>query len=395
MNAVTKIDEKAAKLEMESPAQPAPTAPVSITPPPLQEAPAPQRKKRRGGRFALMLALPLLLAVGGGYVWVTGGRYQETENANLKQARVSISADAAGRIVEVDVADNQSVKKGDVLFKIDPEPYKIALTQADAAVASARLSVEQLRAAYSQAMAQEKSAASEVDYAQSQFDRASDLAKKGINTTSSLDQARNDLDKARQQLAVAQQGIASAKAALGGDPAIETDKHPAVLVALARRDKAAYDLSQTTVRAPADGVVYQAASFKVGQYVGTGTALFSLVETGDTWIDANFKETQLTHMKPGQKAEVVLDTYPDHTFHATVEAIGAGTGAEFSLLPAQNATGNWVKVTQRIPVRLKLDGDAGNLALRTGMSANVDVDTGVTRGFSGLFGGHAVAAEGK
>ncbi|MBN9271066.1 MAG: HlyD family secretion protein, partial [Mesorhizobium sp.] len=305
------------------------------------------------------------------------------------------SADAAGRIVEVDVADNQTVKKGDVLFKIDPRPYKIALAQADAAVASARLSVEQLRAGYSQAMAQEKSAASEVDYAQSQFDRASDLAKKGINTTSSLDQARNDLDKARQQLAVAQQGIESAKAALGGDPAIETDKHPAVLVALAQRDKAAYDLAQTTVSAPAGGVIYQAASFRVGQYVATGTPLFSLVETGDTWIDANFKETQLTHMKPGQKAKVVLDTYPDRTFQATVEAIGAGTGAEFSLLPAQNATGNWVKVTQRIPVRLKLDDNAGKLALRTGMSADVDVDTGVTRGFSGLFGGHAVAAEGE
>lgn len=395
MNAVTKIDEKAATLEMESPAQPA--APVSVTPPPMQEeVPVqPKKKKRRLGRFALMLALPLLLVVGGGYVWVTGGRYQDTENANLRQARVSISADAAGRIVEVDVADNQTVKKGDVLFKIDPRPYKIALAQADAAVASARLSVEQLRAGYSQAMAQEKSAASEVDYAQSQFDRASDLAKKGINTTSSLDQARNDLDKARQQLAVAQQGIESARAALGGDPAIETDKHPAVLVALAQRDKAAYDLSQTTVSAPADGVIYQAASFRVGQYVATGTPLFSLVETGDTWIDANFKETQLTHMKPGQKAEVVLDTYPDRTFHATVEAIGAGTGAEFSLLPAQNATGNWVKVTQRIPVRLKLDDNAGKLALRTGMSADVDVDTGVTRGFAGLFGGHAVAAEGE
>src|SRR5690606_23332691 len=193
------------------------------------------------------------------------------------------------------------------------------------------------------------------------------------NTTSALDEARNDLDKARQQHAVAQQGVESAKAALGGDPAVGTDRHPAVLAALAQRDKAAFDLSQTTVAAPADGVVYQAASFKVGQYVSTGTPLFALVETQDTWIDANFKETQLTHLKPGQQAEVVLDTYPGRTFKATVDAIGAGTGAEFSLLPAQNATGNWVKVTQRIPVRLKLDDNAGKLALRTGMSADVTV----------------------
>ncbi|MGO4834004.1 HlyD family efflux transporter periplasmic adaptor subunit, partial [Rhizobiaceae sp. 2RAB30] len=192
--------------------------------------------------------------------------------------------------------------------------------------------------------------------------------------------------------AVALQGIASARAAIGGDPDIATDKHPAVLSALATRDKASYALSQTTVRAPADGMVSQASSFKLGQFVAPGTPLFSLVETSDSWVEANFKETQLTHMKPGQKAEIVLDTYPGHAFEATVEAIGAGTGAEFSLLPAQNATGNWVKVTQRIPVRLKLDAAGADLALRTGMSASVSVDTGVSRGFGNLLGS-ANAAE--
>jgi membrane fusion protein (multidrug efflux system) len=389
MNAVTKVDENATKLEMDAPADQ-----ISMTAAPqVQAQPAPAKAKRRmSNRFVLMFALPVLLAVGGGYVWVTGGRYQETENANLRQARVSIAADAAGRIVKVDVNDNQPVKKGDELFTIDPAPYRIALAQAEAAVAGARLNVEQLRAAYNQAMSQERVASSEVDYLQSQFDRATDLSKKGISAMSSLDQARNDLDKARQEQSASEQGIVSAKAALGGNPDIETDRHPTVLAALAARDKAAYDLAQTTVRAPADGVVYQASSFKIGQFVGTGTPLFALVETGDTWIDANFKETQLTHMKPGQKAEVVLDTYPGRTFEATVEAIGAGTGAEFSLLPAQNATGNWVKVTQRIPVRIKLTDDDAKLALRTGMSATVSVDTGVSRGLPSVFG-HAVAAE--
>ncbi|TIS98812.1 HlyD family secretion protein [Mesorhizobium sp.] len=390
MNAVAKVDENATKLEVEAPAQPA-AAPVAVAP---QLAPAPvvPKKKRRAGRFLLMFALPVALIAGGSYVWVTGGRYQETENANLQQAKVSIAADTAGRIVQVDIFDNQSVKQGDVLFVIDPEPNRIALAQADAAVAGARLNVEQLRAAYSQALAQEKSDASQVDYAQSQYDRAADLARKGINAKSSLDEARNDLDKAKQQLAVAEQGILSAKAGLGGNPDIETDKHPTVMAALAARDKAAYDLAQTTVRAPADGIVSQAASFKVGQYVGSGTPLFSLVETGDTWIDANFKETQLTHMKPGQKAEIVVDTYPGKTFEATVKAIGAGTGAEFSLLPAQNATGNWVKVTQRIPVRLQLTDADAKMALRTGMSATVTVDTGVSRGLPSIFG-HATAGE--
>lgn len=390
MNAVAKIDENVTKLEMEAPVQPA-AAPEAVAPP-VQPAPTATKKKRRPGRLLLMAALPLALVVGGGYVWVTGGRYQETENANLQQAKVAIASDTAGRIVQVGIADNQVVKQGDVLFVVDPAPYQIAFAQADAAVAVARVGVEQLRAAYSQSMAQEKSATSEVDYAQSQFDRASDLAQKGINTKSSLDQAKNDLDKAKQQATVAQQGIISAKAALAGNPDIETDKHPTVMAALAARDKAAYDLAQTTVKAPADGVISRASSFKVGQYVGSGTPLFSLVETGDTWIDANFKETQLTHMKPGQKAEIVVDTYPGRKFEATVKAIGAGTGAEFSLLPAQNATGNWVKVTQRIPVRLELTDPESKMMLRTGMSADVTVDTGVSRGFPSIFG-HATASE--
>lgn len=382
MNAVAKVNENSAKVELENPAAARLQQPVA--------APAPAPKKR--GRFVLMAALPLAMVVGGGYFWITGGRYQETENANLRQAKVNIASEAAGRIVKVEVADNTTVKAGDILFEVDPEPYKIALAQSDAALAAARLNVEQLRAAYSQTVAQERVAASGLDYAQAQFDRSNGLVNKGVNTKSSLDEARMDLDKAQQQHSAAVQGIVSAKAALGGNPDIETDKHPTVLAALAARDNAAFNLAQTTVRAPADGVVSQAASFKVGQFVSAGTALFSLVETGDTWVEANFKETQLTHMKPGQEAEIVLDTYPDRTFRGTVEAIGAGTGAEFSLLPAQNATGNWVKVTQRIPVRVKVDTADGGLAMRTGMSATVSIDTGVSRGFGSIFG-HAVAAE--
>lgn len=381
MNAVAKVNDDATQVG----------APATVAAPSPQLEPLPA-KKRGNGRFLVMAALPLALVVGGGYFWITGGRYQETENANLRQAKVNMASDTAGRIVNVSVTDNATVKAGQVLFEIDPEPYRIALAQADAAIAAARLTVEQLRAAYSQAVAQERVAAGEVEYLKSQFDRSAELAGKGISAKSSLDEARRDLERAEEQHRAALEGIASARAGLGGDPTIDTETHPSVRAALAARDKAAYALSQTTVRAPADGVVSQAASFKVGQYVGAGTALFSLVETGDTWIEANFKETQLTHMKPGQEVEVVLDTYPDRTFRGTVEAIGAGTGAEFSLLPAQNATGNWVKVTQRIPVRVKLEGEGTDVALRTGMSATVSVDTGAARGFGSLFG-HAVAAE--
>jgi len=394
MNAVTKIKNDATRVELDNPGSPPSDSPApAALQDSAQQAPQLAKPKRRG-RTLLMLALPLALVVGGGYFWLAGGRYQETENANLRQARVTVASQEAGRIVQVNVADNQAVKAGDLLFVVDPEPYRIALAQADAALGAARLNVEQLRAAYGQAVANEHVALSEVTYMKSQFDRATDLSKKGINAQSSLDEAQRNLERAEEQQSAAQQAIESARAALGGDPEIATDKHPAVLAAQATRDKAAFDLAQTTIRAPADGVVSQASSFKVGQYVAAGTALFTLVETGDTWIEANFKETQLTHVKVGQTADVVLDTYPGVDFKATVASIGAGTGAEFSLLPAQNATGNWVKVTQRIPVRLQLDTEGRDVLVRTGMSASVSVDTKVQHSLASLFGfGTATAAE--
>lgn len=385
MNAVAKVKEDASEVELDNPSAPA-------APRPEPQAAAAPAKPKRSRRTLLMVAVPALLVIGGGYMWLAGGRYQETENANLRQAKVTVAAEAAGRIVEVNFTENAEVKAGDKLFVVDPEPYRIALAQAEASLAAARLNVEQLRAAYGQAVAQERVAASEVTYLKSQFERAKDLAGKGISAQSALDEARRDLERAEEQHRAALQGIESARAALGGDPEIETDNHPTVLAALSARDKAALNLSQTVVVAPSDGIISQASSFKVGQYVSPGTALFSLVETGDTWVEANFKETQLTHMRPGQAAEVELDTYPGVELHATVESIGAGTGAEFSLIPAQNATGNWVKVTQRIPVRLKLEG--ADVPVRTGMSATVTVDTGVSNSLLSLLGlSSAKAAE--
>jgi len=380
MSAMSKADtETAEKIDLttEQAVQPAAPPAVAAMPPP---------RKRRWLRSLLMVSVPLALVVGGGYYWVTGGRYQETDNANLRQAKVSIAADTAGRVIEAHVVENASVRAGDVLFAVDPEPYRIALEQADAALASARLNVDQLRAAYSRALAQEKMAAGDVSYYRSELARRSALTDKGVGSRSAYDAAERDLNKAEDEQLAAQEAVTGALAALGGKADVETNQHPAVLAAQAVRDQAAWSLAQTTVRAPADGVISQASSFKNGQFVAAGTPLFSLVETDDSWIEANFKETQLTHMKPGQEAEVELDTYPGRPFKATVEAIGAGTGAEFSLLPAQNATGNWVKVTQRIPVRFKLDAAGTDLALRTGMSATVTVDTGKSRGLPDLSG---------
>ncbi len=268
-------------------------------------------------RFVLMLIVPLALLAAGTWWWVTGGRYQSTEDAYLQQAKISIASDISGRVVSVPVSDNQTVKAGDVLFRVDPEPYRIAVRQDDADIASARLKVEQLKSAYSQAVAAETAAADEATYYRTEFERQSQLASTGISARATLDQARHYLDKAHMQLVIARQGIDSARAALDGNPDLPVDKHPLVQAALAARQKDAYDLERTTVKAPADGIVYQAASFKPGQYVTAGTPLFTLVETGDTWIDANFKETQLDRMHPGQTATIVFDTYPGHTFKAT------------------------------------------------------------------------------
>lgn len=323
----------------------------------------------------LMAALPLVVVAAGLWIWLDSGRYEETDNAAFQQARISVASDLSGRVTDVLVGDSQSVTAGEPMFQVDPEPYKLALAQADAALAQARLGVDQLRAAYRLALAQEKVAQDSYDYYQTELTRQQAITGRGAGTESALDAARHNANAARETQAAARQSAVSALAALGGNADIETDAHPTVLAAIVARDKAAYNLSLTTVKAPADGIVYKADSFKPGQFVTAGATLFSLVETGDAWVTANFKETQIGRMHPGQTATVEFDTFPGRDFEAVVDSIGAGTGAEFSILPAQNATGNWVKVTQRVPVRLRVKADSDMAGLRSGLSASVTVDT--------------------
>jgi membrane fusion protein (multidrug efflux system) len=364
---------KSTVVELKREAEPKAAPPGAAAPAPAAAAPPSNRRRR----LLMMASVPIVLALLGGYFWLTGGRYASTDNAYVGQDRVTITADVPGRIVEVAVKTNQPVKKGDLLLRIDPEPYRIALAQADAALASARLSVDQLRATYQQALAEETQAQSDVDYNQKAFDRQRDLLKKGVASQATYDQAENALRSAQQALTQAKEKALAAVAGLGGDPNIETDKHPTVLAAIAKREQAALDLANTEVHAPVDGIVSQTARLQVGAYVSSAQAmptdLLSLVESDDTWIEANFKETDLTSMAVGQKAKVWVDAYPKCTFTGEVASIGAGTGSSFSLLPAQNATGNWVKVVQRVPVRVKLDS-TGCAPLRMGMSADVEVD---------------------
>lgn len=338
---------------------------------PVPEAPV--KKKRSGRRLALMLAVPLILAAGGGYFWLTGGRFVDTDNAYVQQPKISLSSDVAGRIVSVAVKDNQLVRAGDTLFAIDPEPYRIALSQSDAALATARVNVEQLRVGYTTAVAKLDAAKATLAIRQKEWDRASNLQKQGISAESSLDDSRLALQQAQSNVSLEEQDVANATAALGGDPAIRTDDHPAVRGAMAARDNAQRNLDKSTVLAPADGIVSQVASLNVGQFINTGSTIATLVETSDTWVEANFKETQLTGLRTGMKAEVKVDAFPGLTLDCQVASIGATTGAEFALIPAQNATGNWVKVTQRLPVNIACD--SGTDLLRAGMSAAVSVDT--------------------
>ena len=350
----------------QSPAQPQAAAPQ-----------APARKKGGSRRLVLMIAVPLVLVVGGAWFWLTGGRYEDTDNAYVQQAKVSLSADIAGRITAVNVGENQAVKAGTVLFTIDPQPYQIALDQANAALASARVNVEQLKVSYGTAQVQLNAAQQTLNIRQATYDRQSALVKQGVNSNSALDDSKLALQGAQAALDQAKQQVAAATAALAGDPQIETDKHPAVLAALAAVESAQRNIGKTKVVAPADGIVANVANLNAGQFVAAGTTIASLVETDGTWIEANFKETQLADMKVGQPASVSIDAFPGK-IQGTVESLGAATGSEFSLIPAQNATGNWVKVVQRIPVRIKLTADAEETLLKTGMSATVAVDTGRT-----------------
>jgi membrane fusion protein (multidrug efflux system) len=363
-----------ARVKKPAPGEAEPVTLPLVEPTPTVVTGPPAKKKRSGRRLALLLSVPVILAAVGGYFYFTGGRFIDTDNAYVQQAKVSLSSDVAGRIVSVAVADNQAVKAGDVLFAIDPEPYRIALSQAEAALATARVNVEQLRVAYGTAQAKLTAAEGTLDIRQKEFDRKQNLVAQGIAAESTLDDVRLALQTAQTSVALAAQEVASTLAALSGSPDIATDDHPAVRAAIAARDSAERNLGKTTIVAPADGIVSQVASLNVGQFIATGSTIATLVETGNTWIEANFKETQLVGLQPGMPAEVSVDAFPGVKLPAHVESIGAATGAEFALIPAQNATGNWVKVVQRIPVLIKVD-DGKEQLLRAGMSAVVSVDT--------------------
>jgi membrane fusion protein (multidrug efflux system) len=336
-------------------------------------------------RLPLMIAGPLLVLLIAGYYYVIGGRYESTEDARIRAAQVNISSNVAGRVTLLAVHDNQLVHRGDLLFKLDDAPLAIAVAQAEAQLGNARLQVQGLKATYRQREADLTAARDTLNYRRSEFERQQRLLDKGISSRAQFDAAVHARENAEQQYSAVQQQLAAALSSLGGSVDIAPEKHPAVMAAQAQLDQARLDLSYTTVTAPQDGIVTKVEALQVGSYINAAQPVFALVSTNNVWVEANFKEVQLAHMHPGQHAEVTIDALSGRTFKATLTSLSPGTGSEFSALPAENATGNWVKVVQRIPVRLQLqDADIDN-QLQSGLSAVVTVDTEYHRG---LFGSH-------
>lgn len=330
-------------------------------------------KPRRFVRIALMGSVPLLLAGGATAYYIANNHYVSTDNAYVQQDKVSISAEVGGRIVDVAVRENDVVKEGDLLFRIDPEPYRIAIEQADAAIAAAQVRVSALQTEYRTTGVDIDSAREDVAFYEKEYERQSALMQNGFTTRARLQAAEHALSDARSRVASAQADASKARAALATGSAAP-GINPAVKAGQAQRAHAQLNLSRTEVRAPVAGVVSQADRLQRGQMMVQGLPGVTIVASNKSWIEANFKETDLASMRVGQPAEITFDAYPDLKLRGKVSSIGAGTGSEFSVLPAQNANGNWVKVTQRVPVRISIT-DKPKRAMIAGLSAHVRIDT--------------------
>jgi membrane fusion protein (multidrug efflux system) len=350
--------------------------------------PAVQPKKRKRGQRILWIAGPLVVLLVAGYFYATSGRYVSTDNAYVSADQVNIAPQVAGRVVEVDVRENQAVHKGDVLFRIDPQPLQLA---ADALQAQARAVGEYLASTkdgYRSAQADLQSSEATLRRDLAQLKRVQDLRAKGLVAQKDLDDAVNDVATSRGKRDSDAAAVAKTRTLLGGDVDAPVDQLSGYKAIAAQLDKAKLDLEHATVRAPMDGVIGK-TSLQPGDFLQVGQAAMPLVAT-TTWVDANFKETDLTNVHVGQDATIVLDTYPDYEWHARVASISPASGAAFSVLPAQNATGNWVKIVQRIPVRLAFATDNKDAPQpRVGMSAEVKIDTGAQNSLWGRWFGDA------
>jgi membrane fusion protein (multidrug efflux system) len=355
---------------------------------PPRDPPAPTRPtvaQRQRRRVLLLLLGPLALLALGLHLYLAGGRIVSTDNAYIRAERIDIATDVPGFVAEVAVAENQLVERGQLLFRLDDEPYRIGLAAALARLEGVRNELTTLRATYREKLAELDQARTDVAFYQAQFRRQQDLSARGVAAQMALDQARRDVDAARARVMVAERQAEATLAALGGAPDLDPELHPRFQEARAEVDRAERDLRRTRVHAPVAGVVTHVDHLPQGAYLPAARAAFVLIATDNIWVEASPKETALTHVRVGNPATVRVDTYPGVRIPARVASISPASGAEFAVLPPQNASGNWVKVVQRIPLRLALDLPDDAPTLRAGMSVIVEIDTGQERSLAGLF----------
>jgi membrane fusion protein (multidrug efflux system) len=339
------------------------------------DVPRPRRRRFQWlKRLILLVVIPVLALAGASYLYAVTGRYVTTENAYVKAHIVAVSTDINGRVTEVFVRNDQRVKQGEVLFRLDPDTHWLELRSAEARMMAVHQEVEATRAEFRQVQAEIDEARETVAYFAREAERQRTLSQNGVTTAARLDEAEFELASARQRVRALQEKVRTVLAELGGDPERAVELHPKFIEAQTARELAELNLSYTEIRAPSDGVVTQ-VRLEPGEWLEEGDPAFGLIEVDHTWIVANLKETQLTHVHEGQRVEVAIDAYPDVSWAATVTSIAPATGAEFAVLPPQNASGNWVKVVQRVPVRIDLEAVDGRPTLRAGMTASISIDT--------------------
>lgn len=330
-------------------------------------------KKKNFKRLFLLLLGPVAVTVAAAYIYLTGGRFVNTDNAYIQADKAAISSEVSGSIVAVMVAENDYIEQGTPLFKIDNRSYVIALEQARARLQDAAAKIRMQKARYRQKVNELELAQSNIDFARKEYTRQSTLDSNQAVAKAQLDDSQHNFQVSQYRLAIIRTEMEQILARLEGDPEISADQLASYRLAQSGVEKAALDLERTIVLAPFSGRVSKIP--QAGKHVEPGTPVMSLIADSSFWIEANLKETELTLVHPGQKVSIEVDTYPDHEFAGTVQSISPGTGSEFSIIPAQNATGNWVKVVQRIPVRISVNGHSEKQVLRSGMSTKVSIDT--------------------
>ena len=343
------------------------------------------RSRRRMLRSALMLGGVAVVAAGSLAAWLHGGRFVSIDNAYMRADKLAVSTDVSGLVAEVPVREGQEVRRGDILFRLDDRQFRIALDGAKANLAQTRLQLDAMKRDYERMLRDVAAKQAQVGMDQARYERVNGLVSRG-------DVSRQAHDDARFQLQADQQGYESARVAaqvqlakLGGDANADATSLPAYLHAQAQVDEAQRQLDHATVRAPMDGIVTGVSATQPGMYLAASAGAFGLVSSDRIWVEANPKETELTWVKPGDTVDVTVDTYPGRAWTGVVESIAPASGSEFSILPAQNSSGNWVKVVQRIPVRIRVERRPGDPPLRSGMSVEASIDTGHTRSLGDLF----------